>query len=86
MPPAPRSRTATLLATNLESVIKQQGRSLAWLGKQCGLSRVHVSRICSGDRRATPEVARRSSDLLGVPVHLLFEDAAGGAAMGADAT
>jgi plasmid maintenance system antidote protein VapI len=75
MPSVPRQRTATLLATNLALVIKQQGRSLAWLGRHCGLSSVHVGRICSGKRRVTPEMARRSSDLLGVPVHLLFAEA-----------
>jgi antitoxin component HigA of HigAB toxin-antitoxin module len=74
VPPVSRQRTATLRATNLTSVMQQQGRSLAWLGKQCGVSSVHVGRICSGKRRVTPEMARRSSDLLGVPVHLLFAE------------
>jgi antitoxin component HigA of HigAB toxin-antitoxin module len=82
---APGSRAATLTATNLPDILTLQGRTLTWLGQQCGLSRFQVSRICSGQRRVTPEMARRSSDLLGVPVHLLFEDR-GERAIGADAT
>lgn len=83
MHPAPVPRHATLTATNLFAVIKQQGRSQAWLGRHLGVSRFYASLICNGRRQVTPEVARRSSDLLGVPVHLLFEEADG---VGADAS
>ena len=71
-----RSRQATLKATNLLDVVKQQGRTLTWLGRHWGVSRSQVSKICSGRHRVTPEVAHKSSELLGVPVQLLFaEDA-----------
>jgi transcriptional regulator with XRE-family HTH domain len=83
MPLAPPNRQASLTATNLPHVIKLQGRTMTWLARHCGISHHHVSRICSGQRRATPEMARRSSDLLGVPMHLLFADAEG---LGTDAT
>lgn len=60
-------------ATNLREVIRQQGRSLTWLAQRCRVSRPHLSRICTGERGATPDVARLCSDTLGVPVALLFE-------------
>lgn len=61
-------------ATHLRDVITQQGRTLTWLAEQCGVTPFHFSRICSGQRRATADIARKSSDLLGVPLHLLFLD------------
>jgi hypothetical protein len=71
----PKSTATTLLATNLDTTLKQQGRSRAWLGRQLALSRPHVSRICTGQRRIHVSDARNASLLLGVPMQLLFESA-----------
>jgi transcriptional regulator with XRE-family HTH domain len=61
-------------ATHLRDVVTQQGRTLVWLGEQCGVTPGQYSRICSGQRRATLAIARKSSELLGVPLPMLFVD------------
>lgn len=66
--------TAHYRATHLRDVVTQQGRSLVWMGEQCGVTPSQYSRICSGQRRATFDIARKSSELLGVPMKLLFVD------------
>jgi len=67
----------TMVATNLYEVMRQQERSLIWLSRRMGLSRSYISRIAGGTRPATHEVAHRCSDLLGLPVHLLFAERPG---------
>jgi antitoxin component HigA of HigAB toxin-antitoxin module len=68
-------RGATLIATNLDDIMQQQGRTRTWLSRQLGYSRPHVSRICSGKRRVRLADAHTSSVLLGVPMQYLFAEA-----------
>lgn len=67
------TNVAPYRATNLKEVLTLQGRSLRWMAERCGVSRSHFSRICSGEKRASAHVVQVCSDILGVPVELLFE-------------
>jgi hypothetical protein len=60
-------------ATHLRTTMRHQGRTLAWLGRRCGRSRQHLSRIASGQRTAPALLASTISGLLGVPVDVVFE-------------
>jgi transcriptional regulator with XRE-family HTH domain len=59
-------------ATALDQTIRAQGRRQRWLAAQVGVSESHLSRIVSGEREAPESLARRLSEVLTVPLFLVF--------------
>lgn len=59
-------------ATNLETVMTQQGRRGVWLAEQLGISRSRMTHIVKGRRMIDQDRAIRTAALLGVPFSLLF--------------
>ena len=70
--------TAQYRATNVIPTIREQGRSVAWLARQIGLSRQYVSDIAHGHMAVREDVARRVGAALGVPFFVLFDVSDGG--------
>ena len=60
------------MAHRLSEVLSQQERSASWLARKTGKSPAYVSRVISGERRASEDFRRRAADALGVPESLLF--------------
>lgn len=60
-------------ATNLETVMEQQGRRGVWLAEQLGISRSRMTHIAKGRRMIDETRAKQAAKLLGVPFSLLFE-------------
>lgn len=57
---------------NVDRVLDQQGRSLAWLARKAGVSVSYASLMLSGKRPLTDEFRRAAADALGVPEDILF--------------
>lgn len=53
-------------------VLEHQGRTLAWLGRELGVSREWVRQIRNGRARFTAEQRTKIARVLAVPEHLLF--------------
>lgn len=62
-----------LKATQLEEVIRSQGRTKRWLAGRVGLSESYLGRIVNGTFPVREEKAARIADELGVPLFLVFE-------------
>lgn len=65
--------TQRFVATHLDDVLKQQGRSRVWLARRIGVSPSLMQFICTGRRTASAEVVRDVEAALGVPFFLMFE-------------
>jgi len=59
---------------NVERVLEQQGRTIAWLAREAGVSVAYAWRMLRGERPVTAEFRRAASKALGVPEDLLFSD------------
>jgi hypothetical protein len=60
-------------ASNLEAVIREQGRRFDWVAAQAGISKSHLTMICGGKRGASEGVAGRIAATLNTPLFLLFD-------------
>ena len=60
----------------LERVLDQQGRSIAWLAREAGITRVYAWRMIRGQRPLTDDFKAAASRALGVPQDILFPVAA----------
>lgn len=60
-------------ATGLAQTLQEQGRHQRWLARKLGVHESMVSRIVAGERPASEMQAQRISELLMVPLFLLFE-------------
>ena len=61
------------IATHLDDVLKQQGRSRVWLARRIGVSSSLMQFICTGRRTASAEVVEDVEAALGVPFFLMFK-------------
>lgn len=57
---------------NVERVLEQQGRTIAWLARETGVSVAYAWRMLRGERPMTAEFRSSASKALGVPEDLLF--------------
>jgi transcriptional regulator with XRE-family HTH domain len=57
----------------LKALMGDQGRKARWLAAQVGVSESHLSRVMTGERLATQELADRVCDVLNVPLFLAFD-------------
>lgn len=57
---------------NVERVLDQQGRTVAWLARKAHVSVSYAWRMLNGERPITAEFRTAAADALGVPVDLLF--------------
>lgn len=62
-----------LRATQLEQVIRSQGRTNRWLAGRVGLSESYLGRIIKGVFPVREEKAAQIARELGVPLFLVFE-------------
>jgi antitoxin component HigA of HigAB toxin-antitoxin module len=60
------------IATNLGSVLDQQGRKVIWLAAQLGVSHPLVSMVISGKRTISAEHAELAAMALDTPVEDIF--------------
>lgn len=51
----------------LMALIRDRGMRAGWIADRCGISRSQLSRIASGERRMSPDLAERIAALLLVP-------------------
>jgi transcriptional regulator with XRE-family HTH domain len=58
--------------TAIERVLDKQGRSIAWLARETGVSKASAWRMLKGERTVTAEFKSAASRVLGVPEDLLF--------------
>jgi transcriptional regulator with XRE-family HTH domain len=61
---------------NVEAVLAQQERSVAWLARKAGVSVSYAWRMLQGERPATPRFRRAVSEALSVPEDVLFREVA----------
>ncbi|HET7030381.1 MAG TPA: helix-turn-helix transcriptional regulator [Candidatus Limnocylindrales bacterium] len=57
---------------NVERVLDQQGRTMAWLARKAGVSVSYAWRMLKGERPLTPEFMAAAAEALGVPEDILF--------------
>lgn len=57
---------------NVEKVLEQQGRSIAWLARMADVSVAYAWRMLKGERPLTTEFKKAAAKALGVPEDLLF--------------
>lgn len=57
---------------NVERVLEQQGRTVAWLARKAGVSVSYAWRMLNGERPITAEFRVASAEALGVPEDILF--------------
>lgn len=57
---------------NVDRVLEQQGRSLAWLARKAGVSVSYAHLMLNGKRPLTDDFKARAAEALGVPADLLF--------------
>ena len=74
--------TARYMATNLYTVMRQQGRKFRWLADRVGWEPSGLTHVARGRRSVDAERAQRIADVLGVPVEMIFAQTANGATMG----
>lgn len=60
-------------ATGLAETLRDQGRHHRWLARKLGIHESIVSRVVSGERTVSEERAARISELVMVPLFLIFE-------------
>ncbi len=68
--------TRRMRSKNLGVTLAYQGRKGRWLASQVGVSESSISRLISGKQTTDERVARRISEILAVPIDVLFESAA----------
>lgn len=56
----------------VERVLEQQGRTIAWLSREAGVSVAYAWRMLRGERPLTSEFRAAASKALGVPEDILF--------------
>lgn len=59
---------------NVERVLEQQGRTIAWLARKTGVSVAYAWRMLKGERPLTPAFRAGAAEALGVPEDLLFAE------------
>jgi plasmid maintenance system antidote protein VapI len=69
---------ARYMATNLRTVIDDQGRKVIWIAEQVGVSHALISLVCDGKRSIDAERAQAIADVLGVELVHIFALAANG--------
>lgn len=57
---------------NVERVLDQQGRTIAWLARKADVSVPYAWRMLKGERPMTPAFRAAAAEALGVPEDLLF--------------
>lgn len=57
----------------VERVLAKQGRSIAWLAREAGISRAYAWKMLHGDSPMTAEFKAAASKALGVPEDVLFD-------------
>lgn len=57
---------------NVDRVLEQQGRSIAWLARKAGVSVSYAHLMLTGKRPLTDDFKARAAEALGVPTDLLF--------------
>lgn len=57
---------------NVERVLDQQGRTIAWLARKTGVSVSYAWLMLQGKRPITAEFRARAAEALGVPEDILF--------------
>lgn len=60
-------------AKAVHETIREQGRTVVWLAGKLGFSRQYTNDLVHGKFTVRHEVAQRVSDLLDVPLFLLFD-------------
>ena len=58
--------------STVERVLEQQGRTIAWLSRRCGISVSYAWRMLRGERPITAEFRAAAAEALGVPEDILF--------------
>jgi len=51
----------------------EQGRTASWLARKCGVTPQMISYVLKHERTASPELAAKVVEALGVPLFLLFD-------------
>lgn len=57
---------------NVEQVLEQQERTVAWLARKTGVSVSYAWRMLKGERPLTADFRKAAADALGVPEAVLF--------------
>ena len=60
----------------VERVLEQQGRSVAWLARKAGVSVSYAWMMLRGQRPLTTDFKSKAAEVLGVPEDMLFEPVA----------
>lgn len=60
-------------ATKFGDLMEAQGRKARWVAGQAGISESHLSRIVSGERRISEQLATRLASIIQVPLFLAFD-------------
>lgn len=58
--------------TNVERILDQQGRTMAWLARKTSVSVSYAWRMLHGERPLTPEFRAAAAEALGVPEDIAF--------------
>lgn len=61
---------------NVERVLEQQGRSIAWLAREADVSVAYAWRMLKGERPMTTAFKQAAARALGVPEDILFAEKA----------
>lgn len=65
--------TVRYIAIAVIPTIREQGRNVAWLSRQMGVSRQYMSDVAHGHIPVRKEFAERVASHLGVPFFLIFD-------------
>lgn len=65
--------TVRYTATAVIPTIRRQGRSVAWLSREVGVSRQYLSDVAHGHIPVRRDFAERVASHLGVPFFLIFD-------------
>lgn len=69
------SRKESTVEQNVERVLEEQGRSIAWLSRKAGVSVSYAWMMLRGQRPLTDEFKAKAAEALGVPADMLFDPA-----------
>jgi plasmid maintenance system antidote protein VapI len=59
----------------IDRLAREQGRTKWWIANQLSISQSHLSRLISGAKPITTEVAHRLADIFGVDASLFLPEA-----------
>ena len=59
-------------SSNVERILEQQGRTIAWLARKAGVSVAYAWRMLRGERPMTSAFRTAAAEALGVPEDILF--------------